>query len=248
MERLNAAQAENPCYGVERLAILLGWSRNKTFRIRNLLRTKSPEMALKCATSRLDPKLGRYSPPNLLRDFWALKSDKQGYSFTKLTDPHLKIWVQDFTRICFQHRFYYLAVIMSPATRQVLGWSFGDTHTADLVCQALEEALSVNDPPEIVHNDRGSEYLSIKHCLICQKYHIQMSASEPGKPWQNGFMESFFHSFKRETKKELQAARTPEELLVIITKWLDYYGHERIHSALKMTPAEYARKLLVDAN
>jgi len=137
---------------------------------------------------------------------------------------------------------------MNLATRQILGWSFGDTHTADLICQSLEDALMSNAAPDIVHNDHGSEYLSLEHHRICLKNGIRMSASEPGHPWENGYVESFFHSFKRETKKQLQAARTPVELFTIIVNWLDYYSYERIHTSLKMTPAEYARKLLIDAN
>ena len=186
------------------------------------------------------------APPNLLKEHWQLKDSdhpEKGYTFTGLTNPTLNIWVQDFTYIWFQGRFFYFAVTESLTTRQVMGWSFGYCHTADLVCESLFDALEKYPGPSILHNDRGAEYLSGKHYEICRLAGIRMSASSPGSPWQNGFMESFFSTFKAEMKDRFSTAKNPAELYELIAGWVHYYNRERIHTALKMSPDEYAESL-----
>ena len=155
----------------------------------------------------------------------------------------LNIWVQDFTYIWHDGKFYYFAVTNSLSTRQVMGWSFGCCHSADLICRSLFDALEKHSGPNILHNDRGTEYLSKKHSKICIMANIKMSASSPGSPWQNGFMESFFSTFKSEMRSEFCTAKNPAELYEMIAQWVHYYNHERIHTALKMPPDEYAKKL-----
>ena len=124
-----------------------------------------------------------------------------------------------------------------------MGWSFGYYHTADLICNSLFDALEKHAGPNILHNDRGSEYMSEKHHRLCELANIKMSASAPGSPWQNGFMESFFSTFKNEMRDEFCTANNPAELYEMIAQWVYYYNHERIHTALKMSPDEYARRL-----
>lgn len=242
-ELLRSIHEANPHYGVRRLAIKLKWSEGKTRRLCHLAnitakRIKKPKNNR--GKSEID------APPNLLKDYWQLKDETQpekGYTFAKLTDPKLNIWIQDFTYIWFKGRFYYFAATNSIATRQVMGWSFGYYHTADLICDSLFDALEKHIGPSILHNDRGSEYMSEKHYKLCGLANIKMSASDSGSPWQNGFMESFFSTFKNEMRDKFCMANNTAELYEMIAQWIYYYNHERIHTALKMTPDEYARKL-----
>ena len=59
--------------------------------------------------------------------------------------------------------------------------------------------------PNIIHSDRGAEYLSEKHLNLCKVYGVSASASGSGQPWQNGFMERFFNTFKEEQVGEKDA-------------------------------------------
>lgn len=155
--------------------------------------------------------------------------------------------MQDFTYIHWHGKLVYLAATMNLSARFVVGWSFGLRHTADLICDSLEDAMFRFNSPDIVHNDRGSEYMSEKHYKICIERQIKMSASEPGEPWQNGFMESFFGTFKDEMRYKFNDAKTEAELYEMIANWIYYYNFKRIHTELKMSPASYAKKIGVKA-
>lgn len=152
-------------------------------------------------------------------------------------------WVQDFTYIWFEQSFCYLAVVLSLKTRQVVGWRLGTSHSSELTYAALLDALSKHQPPNILHSDQGSEYLSYKHQLLCQRLEIQFSASNKASPWQNGYMERWFGGLKQELPP-LHQLKGIAELHEAIALHIHYYNTKRIHTALKMSPAAYAASLM----
>ena len=179
---------------------MLRWSHNNTRRIRTLagIQAYTPQRRNRGRT-KLRPDIE--APENRLRRYYIYrKADlpRAGYSFSGLTRDKLKIWVEDFTYVPFRGKFYYLAAVLNLNTREVIGWAFGERHDADLVCNAFADALKHRKAPNIIHSDRGAEYLSEKHLNLCKVYGVPASASGPGQPWQNGFMERFFNTFKEE--------------------------------------------------
>ena len=242
--KLMTAHIKNPRYGVRRLAIELGWSEDKTRRIRNLAGIEALRKTKRKRDTKISPEID--SPENKLRSLWELKNPsnpRDGYDFSSLTNPELSIWAEDFTYIGWRGRFLYLAITLRISTREVLGWSLGMYHDADLVCASLEDALRSNNAPDIAHTDQGSEYLSQKNSKLCEQMNIKMSASDKGKPWQNGFMERFFATFKEEMEYKIKNCETITEVYEKIANWIYYYNYERIHTALKMPPKAYALKL-----
>lgn len=247
IKKLQDAHAREPYYGVERLSIMLGWNKKKTRRIRNLAGIEAKHRQKR---SKKVKKPEIKAPDNLLRPYYALidqSHPEKGYTFKALEDPALRIWVQDFTYIRWRGRFYYLACVKELSTRRIVGWCLSLYHDADMVCRALTEALAQYSPPDILHDDRGSEYLSTKHAMLCAQHHITMSASAAGKPPENGFMESFFSSFKTEMLDVIKNCTSETELQECISDWIYYYNHTRIHTALKMSPVAYAN-ILQDKN
>lgn len=104
------------------------------------------------------------------------------------------------------------------------------------------DALSKHQGPTILHSDQGSEYLSYKHQELCARREITLSCSTRASPWQNGFMERWFGTFKLEMgnlSRHKELARLHEAVALQIY----YYNTKRIHSALKMSPAAYAASL-----
>lgn len=154
--------------------------------------------------------------------------------------PH-HIWAEDFTYLWFQNRFYYLATVIDLYSRQIVGWSLGTRHDTGLITAALMDGVSRHPSPAILHNDRGSEYLSQHYRTICVSLEITMSASVPGAPWQNGFQESFYNNFKAELGVLNQFANEGQ-LLEAIALQLNYYNTKRIHSSLHTNPAAYAAR------
>lgn len=235
---------KNPRYGVRRLAIVLHWSEEKTRRIRNLAGVE----ALRKTKKGYKPKSVKEieAPENKLKVYWKYKDPNTpwlGYDFSRLTDPELKIWAQDFTYIPWQGKFLYFAATLILATREIGGWAFGLYHDAELVCASLEDALRKNEAPAITHTDQGSEYLSQKNSELCRSAEVMMSASDPGEPWQNGYMERFFNTFKEEMTDKIKLCKTATDVYEKIANWVYYYNYERVHTSLKMPPKEYAARL-----
>lgn len=131
---------------------------------------------------------------------------------------------------------------MDLATREILSWKLGTNHSSSLTHIALIQALRSNPSPSILHSDRGSEYLSERHQTTCTRFGITLSASRPGSPWQNGFMERCIKSVKEELGPLVQY-QDIDELYVGVTNAIAYYNNERIHMALKMPPRAYAKML-----
>lgn len=68
-----------------------------------------------------------------------------------------------------------------------------------------------------------------------------MALIDPGKPWQNGMVESF-NGKCRDECLSMEWFRSRTEAKVVIEDWRRTYNEVRPHSRLgKMTPGAYAR-------
>jgi transposase InsO family protein len=242
VKQLLKVNEEHPFYGVRRLALELGWSENKTRRIRNLAKLKIPVASKKHSYRRNTPEI--LAPANALRPYAMFKNQdrpQDGMDYSNMVNA--EAWVQDFSYMKFSGSFCYLAVILDIKTRQVVGWRLGTNHSSELTYAAILDALSKHSPPAILHSDQGSEYLSHKHQLICDKLEIQLSCSDKSSPWQNGFMERWFNTFKTEFGS-LSRFKDISEVHEAIALQIHYYNTRRIHLALKTTPANYAKSLI----
>lgn len=239
---LRTAHTEHPFYGVERLAIHLGWNQKKVRRIRNLAGIVVPT-ASKKYRYRGGGKPEIAPAPNILGQYAVFKDpDKPQAGMSYIGMTRAEAWVQDFTYLKFQNAWYYLAVVLDVTTREILGWKLGASHTSELTYAAVLDALSKYPPPAILHSDQGTEYLSYKHRDLCLRFEIQLSCSAAGKPWQNGYMERWFGGFKL----ELGPLARFDDLAKLhegIAMQVYYYNTQRIHTALKMSPAAYAASL-----
>jgi len=240
---LRAAHEQHPLYGVRRLSLHLGWSQHKARRIRSLA-------SIRIARPTKKKRYGISAPaeilaaPNALKRFAHYRNEtrpQDGMSYAGMVDSGG--WVQDFTYLWFQRSWHYLAVVLDLKTRQIVGWKLGLRHSSELTLAALRDALNKHPAPTILHSDQGSEYLSYKHQLVCDQFEITLSCSKRASPWQNGFMERFFGSFKPELGK-LTQYQDLGQLYEAIALTVHYYNHDRIHLALKMSPAAYAATLI----
>ena len=240
---LRAAHERHLLYGSRRLGLHLGWNRKKAARIRTLagVQIARPSKKKRYGSS------GRAeiaAAPNALKRFADYRDQARpqaGQTYAGMVDSGG--WVQDFTYLWFQRSWHYLAVVLDLKTRQVVGWRLGLRHSSELTLAALTDALAKHTSPTILHSDQGTEYLSYKHQLVCDQYEITLSCSTRASPWQNGFMERFFGSFKAELGK-LVRYQDIAELYEGIALTVHYYNTERIHSALKMSPTAYAASLI----
>jgi len=242
VDQLRTVHDQHPLYGVRRFQDELGWSANRARRIRRLAGVVISRPSKRRRTNkRTKPEVA--APPNALKQYAVFKDEhrpQDGMDYSGMVESGG--WVQDFTYIWFMKQWHYVALVVNLKTRQILGWKLGLNHTSELTYAALLDGLSKYPAPTILHSDQGSEYLSYKHQLLCQRLEIVLSCSAKGSPWQNGFMERLVGTLKAELPP-LSTLKSLGELHEAVALTIHYYNHKRIHTALHMSPAAYAARL-----
>ncbi|BFN00757.1 hypothetical protein MOXK02_23150 (plasmid) [Moraxella sp. K02] len=76
----------------------------------------------------------------------------------------------------------YLAAVKHLYSKEIVGYALNKRMAADLVCQALSNAIKYKRPARglIVHSDRGSQYCSYQYRQIIQKHGFAGSMSRKG--------------------------------------------------------------------
>jgi putative transposase len=216
---------EHPSYGSRRLAMHLNLNRKGVKRVMNVFGIKAYR------------RRGR--------KFKKTKNIKVIYPNLLLTThPQYEnhIWVTDFTYIPFQDKIIYVATVIDLFTRKVVGLAVYTTHATQLVVSALMSALHNNPRPKIFHSDNGSEYNSEIFIGALNTVGSMISRSAPGCPWENGYQESFYDKFKIDLG-DPNRFKTLGELVYEIYHNIYIYNNTRIHSALKMSPVQFALKI-----
>lgn len=222
--KLEEILREYPSYGSRRLSLHLKLNRKKIKRVMNLFGIKAYRRRGRKWKKTKNIKI---TYPNLL--------------ITTYPQYENHIWVSDFTHVSFQGKIVYIATVLDLYTRKVVGLSVYTTHAVQLVLSALMSALNSNSRPEIYHSDNGSEYNSDVFKQALTTLDVSISRSKPGCPWENGYQESFYDKFKVDLGDPARF-KTLGELVYAIYQQIYTYNHTRIHSALKMSPIQFALK------
>ena len=176
------------------------------------------------------------------RKFKRGKNIKVKYANLLLTNHPLyenHIWATDFTYLSFQGKFVYVATVIDLYTRKIVGLSVYTTHTVQLTLSAFMSAIHSHPRPLIFHSDNGSEYTALVFTEALRTVGVQISRSAPGCPWENGYQESFYDKFKVDLG-DPSRFDTLGELVLSVYQTIYSYNHTRIHTALKMSPVQFA--------
>lgn len=219
---------EHPAYGSRRLSERLGMSRE---RIQRAMRKFGIKPYRRRGKKWHKKKAISIIYPNLLHG-------------TVPAHRH-HIWAADFTELGFKGKIVYVATTIDLHTREVVGVAVSLRKGAVLVTQALWAALLHHPRPEIFHSDNGTEYAARSFINLLSRCSIKISRSHPGCPWENGYQESFYGKFKIDFGDPNRFSSLGELVAEIYaTIWA--YNHTRIHSALKMPPVAYIKKMALD--
>ena len=90
----------------------------------------------------------------------------------------------------------------------------GNDTTATNVCNALEHAIDLFGPPEVLVSDNGPPFNSYTMKTFFNFHGIKHLNSPPYHPASNGLVERFVRSFKEGIKKEQQSGQTDKHLAV----------------------------------
>jgi len=147
-----------------------------------------------------------------------------------VTRPN-QVWAMDITYIPMARGFIYLAAVVDWFTRRVISWRLSITLETNFCIEALEEALSSNDKPEIFNTDQGSQFTSYAFVEKLEKNGIKVSMDGKGRWRDNVFVERVWKSIKYE-EVYLHAYETVHEARNSIGKYLEFYNSIRPHSSL----------------
>ncbi len=148
-------------------------------------------------------------------------------------------WCGDITYIPTDEGWLYLASVLELASRQLLGWSMGPCHDAELVCDALDAAVATRGRTRmdatIFHTDRGAEYTSRACSDACVRLGLRQSMGRTRSCLDNAVAESFFATLKVELV-DRHHYRTRAEARVSIFRWIAWYNQRRLHSTNDYLP------------
>ena len=156
-------------------------------------------------------------------------------------------WSLDFISDAFTdgRRFRVLAVV-DDYTRECLALVADTSLSGVRVVRELDALIARRGRPRTIVSDNGTELTSQAVLLWCQHTGVEWHYIAPGKPMQNGFVESFNGRFRDEFLNETLFT-TLTEARRQIERWREDYNHHRPHSALgNLTPIEYAQNQSLD--
>jgi len=225
MSRIDKLYLEHPWMGSRTLSTLLTTPEFVVGRdrVRRLMRIMGIEsLAPKPGTSKRQPKHPVY--PYLLRGMTINQPDQ--------------VWATDITYIPMHRGFMYLIAIMDWATRKVLSWRLSNTLDTRFCVEALKEALSNYEAPEIFNTDQGCQFTSEAFTSVLKSSGVKISMDGKGRFKDNIFIERLWRTLKYE-KIYTKAYDSGIELSKDLKNWFTWYNENRPHTSLgKQSPNE----------
>jgi putative transposase len=152
-----------------------------------------------------------------------------------------EVWSMDFVSDCLSsgRRIKCLTVADDFSHECVhIGVDYGIS--GQYVTRLLDQAALFRGYPRTVRTDNGPEFTSRAFMAWAQSHGIQHILIEPGRPMQNGYIESFNGKFRDECLNE-QWFETLPQARIAIASWRQDYNEVRPHSSCqRMPPAKFA--------
>jgi len=180
----------------------------------------------KCRTTIADDGAAR-PPDHVNRQFQATRPNE--------------LWVADFTYVATWSGFVYVAFVIDVFARRIIGWRVARSMRAELVLDALEQAMWARSGIEGVvhHSDRGSQYLSIRYSERLAEADAQPSVGSVGDSYDNALAETIIGLFKTEIIHRRGPWRNLEAVEYATLEWVDWFNHRRLLEPIgNIPPAE----------
>ncbi|MCA6105449.1 IS3 family transposase [Bradyrhizobium australafricanum] len=151
-------------------------------------------------------------------------------------------WSLDFVHDQFANGRRF-RIIVDDVTKECLGAIPDTSISGRRVARELTTVVARRGKPGLIVSDNGTELTCNAMLAWCKETGIDWHFIAPGKPMQNGFVESFNGRMRDELLNEtlffgLDDARAK------LAAWVADYNGERPHSSLQyLTPAAYAASL-----
>lgn len=126
------------------------------------------------------------------------KKIRTGASIPMLAEYPNHVWTYDFVfDQTLEGTTLKILTLTDEFTRQSLALRVAESFTSMEVKAVLQEVIAQRGAPGFIRSDNGSEFIARDLGIWLAVQDIGTRFIEPGKPWQNGYAESF-HSRLRE--------------------------------------------------
>jgi putative transposase len=141
-----------------------------------------------------------------------------------------QLWVADFTYVATWRGFVFVAFVIDVFSRMIVGWRVSTSMKADLVLDALEQAVHARCETEglIHHSDRGKQYLSIRYSERLGECGMQASVGTTGDSYDNALAESIIGLFKAEVIHRRGPWRSVDNVEYATLEWVDWFNNRRL--------------------
>jgi putative transposase len=222
--RLRELAHARPRFGYLRLHVLLrreGWLVNRK-RVRRLYRLEGLQLRHQCRR-RKHMALHRGPAPVPTR--------------------FAERWSMDFVHDqLFEGRAFRILAIVDHWSRQSVLLEAAFSFSGRDVAQALERVIGIAGRPASITCDHGSEFTSRALEAWAYARGVQLDFTRPGKPTDNGHIESF-NGRLRDECLNVQQFLSLDDARAKLTAWQRDYNHHRPHSSLgHLTPQEFVRR------
>lgn len=175
--------------------------------------------------------------PNLVKDLIPVR----GCELMVSDITYIPLWVNPQTG---EYVFCYLSLVTDYYTKEIIGYSVGESLDTQYPLEALEMALKHYAGKDlsglIHHSDRGVQYASYAYTARLKDCKIGISMTESGNPKDNAVAERVNNTIKNELLKGMVFYRV-SEVKAAVKAAVNFYNHERPHWSLDgMTPRKAA--------
>ncbi|WP_156356984.1 IS3 family transposase [Sphingomonas sp. Leaf38] len=153
-------------------------------------------------------------------------------------------WSLDFVhdQMATGRRFHILNIV-DDVTRECLRAVLDTSISGKRVVRELGDLIAERGSPKMIVSDDGTELTSNSVLAWSGDAGVEWHYIAPGKPTQNGFVESFNGRMRDELLNETLFF-TVRQARTILARWVEDYNTERPHSSLGYaTPAAFAAEL-----
>ncbi len=154
-----------------------------------------------------------------------------------------EVWAMDFVADALSNGSKFrLLTVVDVFSREALAIEVGSRLRGENVVEVLNRLVARHGAPKFVFVDNGSEFTGRLMDLWAYHHKVRIDFSRPGKPTDNGHVETFNGSLRDECLN-VHWFESLTDAKAIVEGWRRDYNESRPHSALMdLTPAEFVRQ------
>lgn len=141
-----------------------------------------------------------------------------------------ELWVEDITYVATWRDFVFVAFIVDVFFRRMVGWRVSTSLRADLVGEALEQAIQARDKSDglVHHGDRRTQYLSIRFSERLADAGITASVGSVVDSYENALAKTINGLYKTELIRKGGPWGKVDEVEYATLLWMGWFSNRRL--------------------